>query len=145
MEGLISLVGLILIPIFFIAIHLQVKELTEDIKRQVKKLGGRNVEVERIWLDGDKNTFSFRVKFKDTVGKTHWTKCKVRQGSKNIYWTTSPAELLEVNGVVETAVNQSNLQSTDSSKEELINDLYAENQKLKEEIARLQKSNSLKT
>ena len=141
-EGFTAIALLFLVPLFFVVMHFQVKGITEEIQRQVEKLGGQYIKIDRIWLDGDRNTYSFRVQFLDASGKNHKTKCKVRQGSKTIYWTTAPSELLAPHVDGDTAVQPPAPQKGNSPKEAVINDLYLENQKLKEEIARLKGGDS---
>ena len=90
------------------AIHIQ------SIKKEIRWLGGKNIQVSEKLLYIDKYSRSYNVSFMDERGKTYQTTCKIRRFGSKLYWTQSPDVLLGVFLTDTTPIN---------SKERLINSL----------------------
>ncbi len=133
MNGLEGFLLIFMILVVFIMIRSHHSVNSNKIIKQIEDLGGFRVEVQRRRVDRS-GSFHYEVTFAGDEGKRYQTNCIVR-GSK-IFWTISPEELLQPPSP-SVAEDLKETDETQSSKEEIINDLFLENQKLKEQIKRM--------
>lgn len=120
---------------------LQSEDIKNRIKAEVKAHGGSDIHISWAIGTGDRGTFTYNVSFVDTRNHRHQTRCKVQSFSFNnvLYWTRSPKELMQPDLAI-AAPPQPPYPA--SSKEQIIADLTAENERLQAEINRLaQESN----
>ena len=145
MEILVYLIILIVIAIFAIFFHSnEISKHSQRIRKKLEEQGGHRVDVHLNWLLGTQGAYSFDVSFSNGEGERFSTKCTVNRSTYDIFWIKNPSELLLKDDSNAQTDKNPNKETVNSSKEELINDLYLENQKLKEQISRMQDEGSNK-
>ncbi len=128
----------IVILIFITVYHSnEIRVQSRRIRVKIEKQGGHQVNVNYNWLWGPKGAYNFDVLFSNAEGKRFRTNCTINRSTYDIFWTKSPGELLLKDDSKTLADKNDNKETVNTSKEELINDLYLENQKLKEQIERM--------
>jgi hypothetical protein len=65
-----------------------------EIRKQIKKLGGMNIEINEGALDIQRGNFIFIVGFDDPQGNRYLTECTVTPDSSLLHWRESPAKLM---------------------------------------------------
>jgi hypothetical protein len=108
------------------------------IRDEVYKRGGVNVQVMRV-NERDRDNWTFEVSYRDAQNVQHRTKCKVRvslfDNGSPIYWMVDlqlPVVSKEATAVLPTPPL--------SSKEQIISDLTAENQRLQAQLDKRQQA-----
>ncbi len=70
------------------------------IRRHIQQIGGKNVQITEVLMDGDRSNHTYTVIFSDKTNQTYQTQCKRRDQlpissiKERFYWTTSPTALL---------------------------------------------------
>ena len=115
------------------------------IRKYVEEKGGLNVRVTDTH-EADRDTWTFKVSYQDSQGVQYHTRCKILQklGNNNspIYWLEelfqSVGKSKDVRLEEQTAVPPPPLPL--SSKEQIISDLTAENERLQAKLEQLRQA-----
>ena len=105
----------------------------ERIDKEIRRVGGEPVEVSFRFVGYDRDNQHYDVKFADALGRKHQTRCKVNIWTSNLFWRRTPAELLSDLPVGDKRWSRHG-GDPDRSKEQLIDDLVAENERLREQL-----------
>lgn len=105
------------------------------ITEAVQSAGGEVIDISSRLFLGDRFTFSYVVRFSDRLGAKYEASCRVNVFEAKPFWEHSPAELL----ADQPEVAFSHLAVGDS-KEQIISDLSAENEWLRQELLRQQRA-----
>jgi hypothetical protein len=137
-------IAVLLIALVFVSIAtfmtLTDRSNRERINREILEAGGEPIEISYRLLDFDQYNHSYAVQFADELGRKHETLCKIHIFSRRVYWEHSPAELLS--DLPDERIRWRHLEvDTSDSKEQIIADLAAENERLQQELAALSKVN----
>jgi len=103
------------------------------IETEIQRVGGEPVEISFQFVGYDRDNQHYNVQFTDVLGRKHETRCKVNIWNSNLFWRRTPAELLSDLPVKGARWNRFEADSG-SSKEQLIDDLVAENERLREQL-----------
>ncbi len=148
----IFLVAIVLVVVIWILrIRSSIKK-QQPIRLEIERQGGHTIEIKENIGDYHRGTYTYEIVFSDQFGTKYHTSCKVNEhGEEKLYWTKSPEELMRNKQLNN---NERNLDSSHgrkpdqfkntesmpkTSKEQIIDDLHAENQQLLQEIEQLQK------
>jgi hypothetical protein len=105
----------------------------ERIEKEIRRVGGEPVEITFHFVGYDRDNQHYNVQFTDVLGRKHKTRCKVNIWNSGLFWQRTPAELLSDLPVEDE--RRSRLKAdTGGSKEQLIDDLVAENERLREQL-----------
>jgi len=110
---------LLVVPAIFTFMSIKDRRNKERIEKEIRQVGGEPVEIS--------------VQFTDVLGRKHETRCKVDIYHSNLFWQRTPAELLSDLPVEDESWSRHRA-APGSSKEQLIDDLVAENEKLREQL-----------
>ena len=129
--------------------------IKEEIEREIRRNGGRAIEISQKFWGGSAGSFTYKVVFIDRFGKKHSTSCHANGTGKHLFWTHTPKELIHQEQIT-IGIQIPNSQGDDtspehkslkpaikSSREQIIDNLHEENLRLKAEIERLQNYNNL--
>lgn len=116
------------------AVFIRVEFHKTRIRHQINQLGGQIYIIKLS--EYDKHSLTFDVRYSDRSGVVHKGRCRVDQNSQ-LNWNQRPAEVL----VPSTPVRQAMVERL-SSKEQIITDLAAENERLRAELLSWQTNNS---
>jgi hypothetical protein len=103
------------------------------IESEIRRVGGEPVEISFKFVGYDRDNQHYNVQFTDVLGRKHETRCKVNIWQNKLFWQRTPAELLSDLPVKDESWSR---HRTDpgNSKEQLIDDLVAENERLREQL-----------
>jgi hypothetical protein len=105
----------------------------ERIETEIRRVGGEPVEISFQFVGYDRDNQHYNVEFTDVLGRKHETRCKVNIWHSNLFWQQTPAELLSDLPVEDKRWSRLRA-DPGSSKEQLIDDLVAENERLREQL-----------
>ena len=133
-------VGLGLLVLLTIVTFMSIRDRRnkERIEKEIRRVGGEPVEVSFQFVGYDRDNQHYNVQFADVLGRKHETRCKVNIYNSSLFWQRTPAELLSDLPVEDEG--WSRLQADrlrvelGSSKEQIIDDLVAENERLREQL-----------
>jgi len=131
MEPLVG-IGLLLLVVVGIGTFMSIRNRKnkERIDTEIRRVGGEPVEVSFQFVGYDRDNQHYNVQFTDVLGRKHETRAKVNVWNSHLYWQRTPAEFLS-----DLPVEESRLRiDPGSSKEQLIDDLVAENERLREQL-----------
>lgn len=133
MEPLVG-IGLLLLLVAAIVIFMSIRDQRnkERIEEEIRRVGGEPVEIAFQFVGYDRDNQHYNVQFADLLGRKHETRCKVNVWHSGLFWQRTPAELLG-DLPVENG-RRSRLSDLGSSKEQIIDDLVAENERLREQL-----------
>lgn len=134
MEPLVG-IGLLLLVVLALVTFMSIRDRRnkERIETEIRRVGGEPVEISFRFVGYDRDNQHYNVKFADALGRKHETRCKVNIWQSNLFWQRTPAELLSDLPVEDERWSQLKADPS-SSKEQLINDLVAENERLREQL-----------
>ena len=110
------------------------------IDEEIRIAGGEPVTISHRFFDFDQHNHTYDVHFTDDLGRKHETRCKVHVFGSDVYWDRSPDAFLADLPVEDTRWSHMKVSSNDS-KEQIISDLAAENERLQQELARANRVN----
>jgi hypothetical protein len=134
-------IGLLVLVVLLIVTFMSVRDRRnkERIETEIRRAGGEPIEVAFHFVGYDRDNQHYDVQFADTLGRKHETRCKANIWQGNLFWQRTPAELLS--DLPAEQEGWSRLQADPgNSKEQLIDDLIAENERLREQIADIERS-----
>lgn len=140
MEPLVG-IGLLILVVAAIALFMSIRDQRnkERIKEEIRRVGGEPIEVSFQFVGYDRDNQHYNVQFTDLLGRKHETRCKVNVWHSGFFWQRTPAEL--VSDLPVENGRRSRLSDPGSSKEQIIDDLVAENEKLREQLLLSKPSN----
>jgi hypothetical protein len=127
--------GLLLLVLITIVTFMSIRDRRnkERIGTEIRRVGGEPVEISFQFVGYDRDNQHYKVQFADKLGRKHETRCKVNIWQNNLFWQQTPAELLSDLPVEEARWSRLRA-DPDNSKEQLIDDLVAENERLREQL-----------
>ena len=127
--------GLLLLVVLVIGTFMSIRDRgnKERIDTEIKRVGGESVEISFQFVGYDRDNQHYNVKFTDMLGRKHETRCKVNVWNSNLFWQQTPAELLSDLPVEEGYWSRLKNNPV-NSKEQLIDNLIAENERLRKQI-----------
>jgi len=128
-------VGLGLLVLLAIVTFMSIRDRRnkERIEKEIRRVGGEPVEISFQFVGYDRDNQHYNVQFADVLGRKHETRCKVNIWQSNLFWQRTPAELLSDLPVEDEG--WSRLRAVPGrSKEQIIDDLVAENERLREQL-----------
>jgi hypothetical protein len=142
MDPLVGIGILLLVVVTIVTfMSLRDKKNRERIEKEIRRVGGEPIEISFRFVGYDRDNQHYDVQFADALGRKHETRCKVNVWQSNLFWQRTPAELLSDLPVEEE--EWSRLEANPgSSKEQLIDDLMAENERLREQLMHAEPSTS---
>ncbi|MGD8587126.1 MAG: hypothetical protein PVH65_18635 [Chloroflexota bacterium] len=142
MDPLVGIGILLLVVVTIVTfMSLRDKKNRERIEKEIRRVGGEPIEISFRFVGYDRDNQHYDVQFADALGRKHETRCKVNVWQSNLFWQRTPAELLSDLPVEEE--EWSRLEADPgSSKEQLIDDLMAENERLREQLMHAEPSTS---
>jgi hypothetical protein len=134
MEPLVG-VGLLVLVVLTIATFMSIRDRRnkERIRGEIRRAGGEPLEVAFQFVGYDRDNQHYNIQFTDALGRKHETRCKVNIWQSGLYWERSPAEILGDSPADDGRWSRLGV-NPGSSKEQLIDDLMVENEKLREEL-----------
>ncbi|MCA9990404.1 MAG: hypothetical protein H6666_00485 [Ardenticatenaceae bacterium] len=131
------LVGFVLLLFVVLAIgmfmSMRDRKNKERIDTEIRRVGGEPLEIAFKFVGYDRDNQHYNVQFTDILGRKHETRCKVNVWNSNLFWQQTPAELLS--DLPAADERWSRLRDDPaSSKEQIISDLVAENERLREQL-----------
>ncbi|MCA9939981.1 MAG: hypothetical protein KC418_15170 [Anaerolineales bacterium] len=136
MEPLVG-VGLLLLVVIAIVVFMSIRDQRNKkrIETEIRQVGGEPVAISFQFVGYDRDNQHYNVKFTDALGRKHETRCKVNVWQGSLFWQRTPAEIL--NDLPVKDERWSRLRDEPgSAKEQLIDDLVAENERLREQVLR---------
>jgi len=127
--------GLLLLVLLVIVTFMSIRDRQnkERIDTEIRRVGGEPVEISFQFVGYDRDNQHYNVQLTDILGRKHETRCKVNVWNSNLFWQQTPAELLSDLPVEEGSWSRLRNNSV-NSKEQLIDDLIAENERLREQL-----------
>ena len=134
MEPLVG-IGLLLLVVVGIGTFMSIRNRKnkERIDTEIRRVGGEPVEVSFQFVGYDRDNQHYNVQFTDVLGRKHETRAKVNVWNSHLYWQRTPAEFLSDLPVEDGRWSRLRI-DPGSSKEQLIDDLVAENERLREQL-----------
>jgi hypothetical protein len=134
MEPLVGF-GLLLLVAFAIVTFMSIRDRKnkERIETEIRRVGGEPIEISFQFVGYDWDNQHYNVQFTDVLGRKHETRCKVNIWHSNLFWQRTPAELLSDLPVENERWSRLRV-DPGNSKEQLIDDLVAENERLREQL-----------
>lgn len=134
MEPLVGF-GLLLLLALTIVTFMSIRDRRnkERIETEIRRVGGEPVEISFQFVGYDRDNQHYNVQFTDILGRKHETRCKVNIWQSNLFWQRTPAELLSDLPIEDERWNRRRA-DPGSSKEQIIDDLVAENERLREQL-----------
>ena len=131
----LAAIGLGLLVLLTIVTFMSIRDRKnkERIETEIRRVGGEPVEIAFQFVGYDRDNQHYNVQFADVLGRKHETRCKVNIWQNHLFWQRTPAELLS-DLPVEDARWSRLRADPGSSKEQLIDDLVAENKRLREQL-----------
>ena len=125
--------GLLLLLVIVTFMSLRDRRNKERIEKEIRRVGGEPIEIAFKFVGYDRDNQHYNAQFADALGRKHETRCKVNIWTSNLFWQQTPAELLS--DLPDDHERRSRLRADPaSSKEQLIDDLVAENERLREQL-----------
>ena len=127
--------GLLFLLLLVIVTFMSIRDRRnkERIETEIRRVGGEPVEISSQFVGYDRDNQHYNVQFADVLGRKHETRCKVNIWQSNLFWQRTPAELLSDLLVEDEGWSQ--LRAVPGrSKEQIIDDLVAENERLREQL-----------
>jgi hypothetical protein len=112
----------------------------ERIDSEIRRVGGEPVEIAFQFVGYDRDNQHYNVRFADVLGRKHETRCKVNIWNSNLFWQRTPAELLSDLPAEDNRRSRLNV-DPGNSKEQLIEDLVAENERLRQQLMQAESLN----
>ncbi|HSG17666.1 MAG TPA: hypothetical protein VLE70_15265 [Anaerolineae bacterium] len=134
MEPLVGF-GLLLLVSLTIVTFMSIRDRKnkERIESEIRRVGGEPVKISFQFVGYDRDNQHYNVQFTDVLGRKHETRCKANVWTSNLFWQRTPAELVSDLPVGDERWSRLR-DDPASSKEQLIDDLVAENEKLRERL-----------
>ena len=141
MEPLVGF-GILLLLLFAIVTFMSIRDRRnkERIETEIRRVGGEPVKISFQFVGYDRDNQHYNVQFTDVLGRKHETRCKVNIWHSNLFWQRTPAELLSDLPVEEESWSRHRA-DPGCSKEQLIDDLVAEYDRLREQLMHVQPMN----
>lgn len=141
MDDLLGFV-LILLVVVGVVVFISVRDRRnkERIGKEIRRVGGEPVKISFQFVGYDRDNQHYNVKFADSLGRKHKTRCKVNIWNSTVYWQRTPVEFLSDLPGDEEVWRQVK-DDPGSSKEQIIDDLVAENQRLREQLVQAESPN----
>jgi hypothetical protein len=124
---------LLVVPAIFTFMSIKDRRNKERIETEIRRVGGEPVEISFHFVGYDRNNQHYNVQFTDVLGRKHETRCKVDIYHSNLFWQRTPAELLSDLPVEDESWSRHRA-APGSSKEQLIDDLVAESERLRKQL-----------
>ena len=137
--GLLILV-LVIVVLFMVSRDRKNKNLIET---EIRQAGGEPIKVSFQFVGYDRDNQHYKVQFTDPLGRKHETRCKVNVWSSGLFWQQTPAELLSSLPVSAKPWPQIR-EEYGGLKEQLIDELMAENERLTQQLRRAEAQNNEK-
>ena len=134
MEPIVAL-GLGLLVLLAIVTFMSVRDQRNKarIAKEIRRAGGEPVEISFQFVGYDRDNQHYNVRFADLLGRKHETRCKVNIWNSALFWQRTPTELLS--DIPDEDDRWSRLRDDpNSSKEQIIDDLVAENESLRQQL-----------
>ncbi len=134
MEPLVGF-GLLLLLLLAIVTFMSIRDRKnkERIATAIRQAGGEPAEISFQFVGYDRDNQHYKVQFTDALGRKHETRCKVNVWQSNLFWQRTPVEFLS--DLPAEDVRWHRLRTAPgSSKEQIIDDLIAENERLREQL-----------
>jgi len=112
----------------------------ERIEKEIRRVGGEPIEISSQFVGYDRDNQHYNVRFADPLGRKHETRCKVNTWTSNLFWQRTPAEFLSDLPVGNERWSRLRA-DPGSSKEQIIDDLVAENGRLREQLMHAEQLN----
>jgi len=127
--------GLLLLVVLVIGTFMSIRDRQnkERIDTEIRRVGGEPFEISFQFVGYDRDNQHYNVQFTDTLGRKHETRCKVNVWNSNLFWQQTPTELLSDLPIEEGSWIRLRNNSV-NSKEQIIDDLIAENERLREQL-----------
>ena len=127
--------GLLLLLALTIVTFMSIRDRRnkERIETEIRRVGGEPVEISFQFVGYDRDNQHYNVQFADVLGRKHETRCKVNIWQSNLFWQRTPAEFLS-DLPIEDGRWSRHRAEPGSSKEQIIDDLVAENERLREQL-----------
>lgn len=127
--------GLLLLVVLAIVTFMSIRDRRNRarIEAEIRRVGGEPVEISFQFVGYDRDNQHYKVQFTDVLGRKHETRCKVNVWHSDLFWQRTPAELLNDLPVQDERWSRHRA-DPGSSKEQLIDDLVAENERLRERL-----------
>jgi len=105
----------------------------EHIAREIHRVGGVPIKISFQFVLYDRDNQHYNVQFADVLGRKHETRCMVNLWQGGLFWERTPAELIS-DAPFKAEPRDQRIADPASSREQLINDLVAENEHLREQL-----------
>lgn len=141
MEPQIAL-GLVLLVLVAIVSIMSIRDRKnkERIAAEIRRVGGEPLEISFQFVPFDRDNQYYNVQFTDALGRKHETRCKSNVWQSGLFWQRTPAELLSDLPIEDERWNRLNNDYA-GSKEQIIDELVAENQMLRQQLLRAEPKN----
>ena len=141
MEPLVG-IGLGLLVLIAIVTFMSIRDRRnkERIDTEIRRVGGEPVEVSFQFVGYDRDNQHYNVQFTDILGRKHETRAKVNVWNSHLYWQRTPAEFLSDLPVEDERYSRRRA-NLGSSKEQIIDDLVLENERLREQLMHAEQLN----
>ena len=142
MEPLVG-IGFLLLVVLAIVTFMSIRDRRnrEHISAAIRQAGGEPVTISFQFVLYDRDNQHYNVQFADALGRKHETRCKVNVWHSNLFWQRTPAELLS--DLPDEDARWRRLSADPgNSKEQLIDDLVAENERLRAQLLHADPSRS---
>jgi hypothetical protein len=128
-------IGLALVVALFFVVFMSIRDSRnkERISTVIRRAGGEPIEVSFKFVGYDRDNQHYEVHFADTLGRKHQTRCKVNIWQNHLFWQQTPAELLSDLPAEEERWRHLAAEPA-NAKEQIIDDLAAENERLREQL-----------
>lgn len=134
MEPLVGFALLLLVMLLIVTfMSIRDRRNKERIETEIRRVGGEPVEISFQFVGYDRDNQHYNVQFTDILGRKHETRCKVNVWHSSLFWQQTPAELLSDLPVEDNRWSRL-WADPGSSKEQIIDDLVAENDRLRKQL-----------
>jgi hypothetical protein len=137
-----AVLGLVLLVLLVIVLLMSTRDRKnrERIATEIRQAGGEPVDISFQFVPYDRDNQYYNVQFADALGRKHETRCKSNVWQGGLFWQRTPAELL--GDLPDEDVRLSRLRrGSAGSKEQLIDELVAENELLRQQLLRTELRN----
>ncbi len=111
------------------------------IATEIRRAGGEPLDISFQFVGYDRDNQYYNVQFTDATGRKHKTRCTANVWQNNLFWQQTPAELTaDTSDEVERWIRMGD--ENGSSKEQIIADLAAENERLREQLQQAESLNA---
>ena len=134
MEPVVGIALLVLIVVAIVTfMSIRDRKNRGRIETEIRRVGGEPLEISFQFVGYDRDNQHYNVQFTDALGRKHQTRCKVNVWQNNLFWQRTPAELLSDLPVEDERWSRLR-HDPGSSKAQIIDDLVAENERLREKL-----------